>query len=133
MLRLRISSDSDAARSLISASRCAQALGFTRQDGQAISTAVSELAKNILKYAGNGEIIIEQIQVENRTAFQITASDQGPGIEDLDAGIRDHCNASDTMESGLARVKRLMDELEIDSAPGKGTRVVIRKWRESSR
>ena len=117
MLRLRISSESDAARSLIAASRCAQDLGFTQQECQTISTAVSELARNILKHAGNGEITIEETEVDGRTAIQITAGHRGPGVE---------------MEPGLPGVKRLMDEFEIDSAPGKGTRVVVRKWRESS-
>ena len=133
MLRLRISSESDAARSLIAASRCAQDLGFTRADCQTISIAVSELAGNILKHAGNGEIIIEETEVDGRMAVQIAAGDRGPGIEDVDAAMQDRFNSSGTMGLGLPGVKRLMDEFEIDSAPGKGTRVVVRKWRESSR
>ena len=87
MLRLRISSESDATRSLIAAWRLAQDLGFPRQERQVISAAVSELARNILKYAGNGQMIIEETEAGGRTAVQITASDRGPGIEDVDATI----------------------------------------------
>jgi anti-sigma regulatory factor (Ser/Thr protein kinase) len=130
-LRLRISSETDATRSLIAASHFAEEIGFLRSDCQGISTAVSELAKNILKYAGDGEIIIERIGTGRRPGMQVTARDRGPGIEDIDAAMSDHFSSSGTLGLGLPGVKRLMDDFEIESTPGKGTRVVIRKWREA--
>jgi anti-sigma regulatory factor (Ser/Thr protein kinase) len=130
-LRLRIRSDSDATRSLIAVSNFARDLGFSKYDCHAISTSVSELARNILKYAGNGEILLEEAESQGGGGLQVTARDRGPGIEDVDAAMRDHYSSSGTLGLGLPGVKRLMDEFEIDTAPGQGTRVVIRKWREA--
>lgn len=130
-LQLRISSESDATRSLIAASRFADEIGFSRADCQGIATAVSELARNILKYAGNGEILFERVGPDRRTGVQITARDRGPGIADIEAAMQDHFSSSGTLGLGLPGVKRLMDEFEIDSSPGAGTRVTVRKWREA--
>ena len=130
-LRLRISSESDATRSLIAASRFAEEIGFSRADCQSIATAVSELARNILKYAGDGEILIERVGTDRRTGVQIAARDRGPGIADIEAAMQDHFSSSGTLGLGLPGVKRLMDEFEIDSSPGAGTRVTVRKWRET--
>ena len=128
-LRLRISSESDATRSLIAASRFAEEIGFSRADCQSIATAVSELARNILKYAGDGEILIERIGTDRRTGVQIAARDRGPGIADIEAAMQDHFSSSGTLGLGLPGVKRLMDEFEIDTDTEGGTRVCIRKWR----
>jgi anti-sigma regulatory factor (Ser/Thr protein kinase) len=130
-LRLRISSESDATRSLIAASRFAEEIGFSRADCQSIATAVSELARNILKYVGDGEILIERVGTDRRPGIQIAARDRGPGIADIEAAMQDHFSSSGTLGLGLPGVKRLMDEFEIDSSPGAGTRVVVRKWREA--
>ena len=131
MLRLRISSESDATRSLIAASRFARDLGFPQQDRQVISVAVSELAGNILKHAGQGQIVIEETEADGRTAVQIIASDRGPGIENVEIAMRGRVGADGTPGLGLSGVKRLLDDFEIESAPGQGTRVVVRKWCES--
>jgi anti-sigma regulatory factor (Ser/Thr protein kinase)/serine/threonine protein phosphatase PrpC len=131
MLRLRINSDSDVTRALIAASRFADEIGFSRTDCQGISTAVSELARNILKYASDGEILIERVGNDPRPGVQITARDRGPGIKDIEAAMSDHFSSSGTLGLGLPGVKRLMDEFEIDSSPGTGTRVIVRKWREA--
>ena len=90
MLRLRISSDSDVTRALIAASHFAEEVGFCRADCQGISTAVSELARNILKYAGDGEVLIERVGNGPRSGVQITARDRGPGIKDIG---RQYCHA----------------------------------------
>jgi serine/threonine-protein kinase RsbT len=131
MLRLRISSDSDVTRALIAASHFAEEVGFNRADCQGISTAVSELARNILKYAGEGEILIERVGDGPGSGVQITSRDRGPGIKDIEAAMSDHFSSSGTLGLGLPGVKRLMDEFEIDSSPGMGTRVIVRKWREA--
>ena len=129
-MRLRISCESDATRSLIAASHFAEENGFPPSDCHTISAAVSELARNILKYAGDGEIIIERDGTDRRVGIQVTATDRGPGIADIEAATRDHSDSSGTPVPGLPDVKRSMDEFEIDSAPNGGTRIVIRKWRE---
>lgn len=130
--RLRIRTDADATRSLILASSFAGKLGFSKGDCSVISTAVSELARNILKYAGSGEIVLEKLEGEGG-GVQVTARDQGPGIEDVDRAMEDHYSSSGTLGLGLPGVKRMMDEFSLDSEIGKGTRVVIRKWKNPRR
>ena len=93
-----------------------------------IATALSELGQNILKYAERGEVSIEQISEGTRTGVQLTAQDQGPGIEDLEQAMTDHFSSSGTLGLGLPGVRRMMDEFKIDSAPQQGTVVTVRKW-----
>jgi anti-sigma regulatory factor (Ser/Thr protein kinase) len=116
-------------RSVIEASRIAREIGFSATEAQAISTAASELTRNILKYAGSGQLSIKEIGAnDGRRGIEVTASDRGPGIADVDAAMSDHFSSSGTLGLGLPGVKRMMDEFEIESEPGRGTRVVIRKF-----
>jgi anti-sigma regulatory factor (Ser/Thr protein kinase)/serine/threonine protein phosphatase PrpC len=134
--RLRISSESDVSRALIAASQSARSLGYNKLDTQAIATAVSELARNILKYAGTGEIQIDELSSERQIGVQITARDKGPGISDLKAAMRDHFSSGGTLGLGLPGVKRIMDDFEVTCPPEGGTYVVVRKWlrrRQSSK
>jgi anti-sigma regulatory factor (Ser/Thr protein kinase)/serine/threonine protein phosphatase PrpC len=114
------------------ASRVARALGWESAEERKITTAVSELVRNILKYAGVGEVLIEEIKDEGRGGVQITARDRGPGIADIDAAMSDHFSSGGTLGLGLPGVKRMMDDFEIESAVGDGTTVVTRKWRATS-
>jgi anti-sigma regulatory factor (Ser/Thr protein kinase) len=132
-LRLRIASEADASRSLIETTRLARVLGFAAGDVQALSTAVSELVRNILKYAGAGEIELEEADDGRRSGLQVTARDRGSGIPDVEAAMKDHFSSGGTLGLGLPGVRRMMDDFEIESSPGNGTRVVIRKWREAER
>ena len=132
-IRLRVITEPDLTRTLIEASRFAKDLGISEQDSNSVATCVSELARNILKYAGNGEIRINRIGDESRVGIEIVAEDRGPGIEDLDSAMRDHFSSGGTLGLGLPGVKRMMDEFEIESSPGEGTRVTIRKWRQLPR
>jgi serine/threonine-protein kinase RsbT len=93
-----------------------------------IGTAVSELARNILKYAHTGEIWLRHVEGPKGRGIEIEALDEGPGIADTEAAMRDHVSTSGTLGLGLPGVARLMDEFSLDSAPGKGTRVKARKW-----
>lgn len=131
-MRVWVRSESTATRAVLAGSRLAQEIGFSPAERQGISTAVSELARNIIKYAGAGEITLERIGTEGQAGIQITARDRGPGIPDIEAAMRDHFSSSGTLGLGLPGVRRLMDDFEIDSKPGMGTRVVIRKWRGGS-
>jgi len=126
---VHVNSDSDVTRAVLEAGRAASAQGFNEHLRLMVSTATSELARNILKYAGKGEIIIAPARNGQRTGVQVTAQDRGPGIEDVAQALADHFSSSGTLGLGLPGVKRMMDEFEIDSEPGRGTRVVIRKWR----
>ena len=126
--RLRISSEADVSRALLAASQSARSLGYSKLDTQAIATAVSELARNILKYAGTGEIQIDELSSERQVGIQITARDKGPGISDLKAAMSDHFSSGGTLGLGLPGVKRIMDDFEVECPPEGGTRVVARKW-----
>ena len=110
------------------ARKAAMAIGFDEMVCQMIATAVSELATNIVKYAGCGEILIDRINTGGRTGIEVTARDRGPGIEDIQKAMADHYSSGNTLGLGLPGVKRMMDEFELTSQPGKGTTVTIRKW-----
>lgn len=109
----------------------ARSLGFGAVDQSRIATAVSELARNIVRYAtdGRGEFVIREVQASGRAGIEIIVSDNGPGIADLDEAMRDGFTSGGGMGMGLPGTRRLMDEMTVDSALGKGTRVTIRKWR----
>jgi len=103
-------------------------MGFGITDVTRIVTAVSELARNIYRYAGTG---IMQWQIINRNGIQgieLSFVDQGPGIPDLALALQPGYTSSDGLGMGLPGSKRLMDELEIESEIGTGTTVTIRKW-----
>jgi serine/threonine-protein kinase RsbT len=110
----------------------ARGLGFGMVDQSRIATAVSELARNVVRYAtaGRGAVCIRQLAGMPRgVGIEIVVSDEGPGIADLQAAMRDGVTSGAGLGMGLPGTKRLMDEMEIDSALGQGTTVTIRKWR----
>jgi serine/threonine-protein kinase RsbT len=105
-------------------------LGFSAVDSTLIATAISELARNIVSYAGTGEITLQTIQNSTAKGILIVAADEGPGIDDLRQALRDGFSTSGSLGLGLPGVRRLMDEFQIASQPGKGTRVEVKKWRQ---
>ena len=106
----------------------AKTIGFGTVDQARITTAISELARNIYLFAKAGEIIIERVEEETRQGIVITAVDKGPGIEDIRRVMEDGFTTSGGLGSGLPGVKRLMDHMDIQSSLGKGTTVRIEKW-----
>jgi serine/threonine-protein kinase RsbT len=105
----------------------AERLGFGRSDLALIATAISEVARNIILYAGRGEIVLERID-DGRRGIVVVARDEGPGIPDLELALRDGYSSSGSLGLGLPGAKRLMDEFAIVSEVGKGTTVTMRKW-----
>jgi serine/threonine-protein kinase RsbT len=105
-------------------------LGFSAVDSTLIATAISELARNIVSYAGAGEITLKRIQNSTRQGILIVALDQGPGIHDIREALRDGFSTSGSLGLGLPGVRRLMDEFAISSQPGRGTKVEVKKWRQ---
>jgi serine/threonine-protein kinase RsbT len=103
-------------------------VGFSPGNAALIATAISELARNILLYAGAGEIRLSMVNGGERRGVQVVACDQGPGIEDVVQALLDGYSTSNRLGLGLPGVRRLMDEFAIDTGPGKGTTVVVRKW-----
>jgi serine/threonine-protein kinase RsbT len=116
------------ARAALHAGRCCTTLGFDPARSQMVATAVSELAGNIIKYAVRGEVIVRSVNRRDKKGVEVVVSDNGPGIPDVQQALRDHFSTSGTLGLGLPGVKRMMDEFSIESAPGQGTRVTVRKW-----
>jgi serine/threonine-protein kinase RsbT len=104
-------------------------LGFSVGNATLIATAISELARNIVSYAGNGEIVMSVVRDSDRTGITIVASDSGPGIADLTLALRDGFSTSGSLGIGLPGARRLMDEFDINSHPGRGTIIKVTKWK----
>ena len=104
-------------------------LGFSVGNATLIATAISELARNIVSYAGNGEIVMSVVRDSDRTGITIVASDSGPGIADLTLALRDGFSTSGSLGIGLPGARRLMDEFDINSQSGRGTIIKVTKWK----
>ena len=126
--RLSIRTEVDATRAALESTLYSRAEGFDETPSRMIATAVSELARNILKYARSGEIRLRPVEGEGGRGIEIEAVDRGPGIADPEAAMRDHFSSGGTLGLGLPGVKRMMDEFSLDSTPGEGTRVTAVKW-----
>jgi serine/threonine-protein kinase RsbT len=130
--RVPIAGEDDIVASRQRAREAARQLGFGAVDQSRIATAVSELTRNVVRYAtdGRGEVIVREASRPERPAgIEIVVADRGPGIADVAQAMRDGFTSGAGMGMGLPGTRRLMDEMEIDSAPGRGTVVTIRKWR----
>ncbi|MDP4162991.1 MAG: anti-sigma regulatory factor [Bacillota bacterium] len=106
----------------------AKELGFGIVDQARITTAISELARNIYLYAGQGQICIEKLYDGGKSGLKIISIDSGPGISDIRQVMEDGFSTSGGLGAGLPGVKRLMDEFSIDSSPGSGTDIRATKW-----
>lgn len=106
----------------------AKEIGFGTVDQARITTAISELARNIYLYAKLGEIEIERLQDGERKGIAIVAKDQGPGIQDIRQVMEDGYSTSGCLGAGLPGVKRLMDTIHVDSVVGRGTIIRAEKW-----
>jgi serine/threonine-protein kinase RsbT len=123
-----IRSETDVRRVVLETTLYSQEAGFDETPSRMIATAVSELVRNILKYAGSGEFRLRRVQGPTGRGVEIEVLDHGPGIVDVDAAMSDHFSSSGTLGLGLPGVKRMMDDFSLQSAPGQGTRVTVRKW-----
>lgn len=106
-------------------------MGFSLVEQTKIVTAASELARNALDYGGGGQVRLEVLQNELRRGLKVTFVDEGPGIPDLEQALKDGFSTGTGMGLGLSGAKRLVNEFEIDSVPGRGTKVSITRWRNS--
>ncbi|MFD3702396.1 ATP-binding protein [Nocardia sp. NPDC058658] len=125
-IAVKVSEDIVTARQ--AGSELAGDLGFTLTDRTMISTAISEIARNITSYAGSGEIRLLIDLREGRRALVVQAEDQGPGIRDIPRALEDGYSTGRGLGLGLPGARRLMDRLTIDSAPGRGTLIEMWKW-----
>ncbi len=104
-------------------------MGFSATDATLVAASISELARNILLYATRGDIVLGVIEADGRRGLGVEARDEGPGIPDVRRALLGGYSTSGGLGLGLPGVRRLMDEFEITSEPGKGTTVRARKWR----
>ncbi len=102
--------------------------GFGTVDQARITTAISELARNIYLYAGKGKVEIERFSENGLYGITIIASDKGPGILDMRKVMEDGFSTSGGLGAGMPGVKRLMDEFKVDTEPGVGTIITATKW-----
>jgi serine/threonine-protein kinase RsbT len=109
----------------------AQRLGFSPVDQARITTAISELARNIVVYAnGKGTVTLRELtNPEGRRGMEICFDDEGPGIADVDNAMTQGFTSGKGLGAGLPGSQRLMDEFQIQSTPGEGTHIRVRKWR----
>lgn len=98
-------------------------------DQTKVITAASELARNLLIYGGGGEVILELLRDGSRQGVRVHFIDQGPGIEDVELALKDGYTSGGGMGLGLGGAKRLVNEFDLVSEPGKGTHITITRWR----
>lgn len=127
-LRVAIERDVDIVTARQLGRELAAAVGFAGSDLTLIATAISEVARNIVEYAGRGEVRLGAIAQGNCGGIVIIASDDGPGIPNVELAMRDGFSTGRSLGLGLPGARRLMDEFEIESEVGKGTIVTMRKW-----
>jgi RNA polymerase sigma factor (sigma-70 family) len=125
---VRIQHDADVVRARKSARELAGTLGFSRTDLTLIATAVSEIARNIVRFANHGQVHIELLE-HPRPGIRIVARDTGPGIADIDQALADGYSTYNGLGLGLPGARRLMDEFTLTSETDVGTTVTMTKWR----
>ena len=127
---ISLESEQDIAVARSEVRAAAEALGFRALDQTRLATVASELARNVVKYAGRGRLIIQPAEAAggHRRGLRLIFEDSGPGITDVEAAMRDGFSTSRGLGKGLPGSKRLVDEFKIESAPGQGTRVTVVRW-----
>ena len=106
-------------------------VGFTLVEQTKMVTAASELARNALEHGGGGRVEAQVIQNEQRRGVKLTFIDEGPGIQDVAKALQDGFTTGSGMGLGLGGARRLVNDFNIDSAPGRGTTIMITRWRNA--
>jgi len=124
-----ITKDADVVTARQKGREVAATLGFTATELTLIATAISEIARNIVKFAERGEMLITVVAESGRHGVTIVARDVGPGIKDVQEAMRDGYSTYAGLGLGLPGAKRLMDQFDVVTEVGKGTTVTMTKWR----
>ena len=128
-VRVEIAADTDIVEARGEGRALATRLGFSRTDATLIATAISEIGRNILHHAGRGEVAIAQTTGDHSLGIEVVARDEGPGIPDVERALSEGYATGNGLGLGLPGAQRLMDEFSIETQPGRGTTVTMRKWR----
>jgi serine/threonine-protein kinase RsbT len=126
--KVPINHESDIVTARRASREVAATLGFSSGELAVIATAISEIARNIVVYAKQGEIVLELVERAGRRGIRVVATDTGPGIRDVPLAMRDGYSTSRGLGLGLPGAQRLMDEFEIASELDKGTTITMIKW-----
>lgn len=125
---LHITSESDIVAARRQIRELTRAMGFGITDVTRVVTAGSELTRNMYQYAASGMVRWRRLEAGGRVGLELVFEDRGPGIPDVEEVMQEGYTSGGGLGMGLPGSKRLMDEMEIESERGKGTRVVVRKW-----
>ena len=123
-----IRTDADVVTARQEARTMGAALGFTSTDLTLLATAISEIARNIVRFAGDGEVVLELVGGRRR-GVQVVARDTGPGIGDVERALTDGYSTYHGLGLGLPGAQRLMDQFEVATERGRGTTITMTKWR----
>jgi serine/threonine-protein kinase RsbT len=124
-----IESDADVVTARQRAREMAGKLDLTTTDQTLLATAISEVARNITTYAKRGEVLLSVVRDDGgRKGIRVIARDEGPGIENLDLALRDGYTSGSGLGLGLPGARRLVDDFDIETAPGQGTKVTLVMW-----
>lgn len=126
--RIRVDSEIGVVAARQAGRKMAEQLGFSTTEQTLIATAISEMARNIIQYAKTGEILLSLVKEDGHQGIRVIAQDKGPGIRDVELALRDGYTSGKGMGMGIPGARRLMDDFEIISEVGRGTRVVMTKW-----
>jgi len=126
---LPIRSGNDVVRARQAVREAAQGLGFSLVDQTKIVTAASELARNTLEHGGGGCLRLEVVGSPGSGGLRLTFTDEGPGIPDVNLALRDGYTTGSGLGLGLGGAKRLVNEFSISSEPGRGTEIIVTRWK----
>jgi serine/threonine-protein kinase RsbT len=127
-IRVAIRTDADVVTARQEARTMGAALGFTSTDLTLLATAISEIARNITTYAGEGEVALRVIREGARAGIEVEATDEGPGIANVELAMQDGYTTGNGLGLGLPGTRRLVDDFELETTPGAGTRIRMVKW-----
>jgi len=127
-VRVSLRDESDVVVARRTGCELASRLGMSRVSVAALATAVTEIARNIVVHAWAGEIVFGMATHRSRRGIVVIARDDGPGITNTEEAMQDGFSTSDGLGMGLPSARRLMDEFDLSSLPGKGTMITMRKW-----
>jgi anti-sigma regulatory factor (Ser/Thr protein kinase) len=130
--RIDIASEADVHTACQEARALAQRLGFTGAEVAHLVTATAEIAGNVWRHAGGGRVQLDQVEELVRVGIAVTATDEGPGIPDVEAAMREGWSSVGSMGLGLPGARRLMDEFRVASRPAGGTTVTMTRWRQKA-
>lgn len=127
-VHVSISKDADVVTARQKGKEIAAPLGFSTTDCTIIATAISEVARNIVKFARRGEVMIDVVKDKGKDGVRVVARDAGPGIPDVDRALEDGYSTYEGLGLGLPGCRRIMDDFQLESTPGEGTTVTMEKW-----